>query len=111
MIKNCENTQQELCRRISIKHFAGGRSSYQPEISLTRADILMPEMDGLEATKIIRESLLAQQPIIIAMTANAMAEDREECFKAGMDDYLSKPINMEALVDKLQEAAIKLKSK
>ena len=54
-------------------------------------DVQMPEMDGLEATRIIRKEL-AVQPGIVAMTANAMAEDREECLKAGMDDYLSKPM-------------------
>lgn len=54
-------------------------------------DVQMPEMDGLEATRIIRKQL-AIQPGIVAMTANAMAEDREECLKAGMDEYLSKPM-------------------
>lgn len=60
-------------------------------------DILMPEMDGLEATKIIRAAGGAQ-PKIIAMTANVMSEDKNACFLAGMDDYLAKPINIEALL-------------
>ena len=59
-------------------------------------DIQMPEMDGLEATQTIR-SIAMRQPIIIAMTANAMLEDKEECIKAGMDGYLSKPVNIELL--------------
>jgi CheY-like chemotaxis protein len=70
-------------------------------------DVLMPEMDGLEATKYIRKNS-GHQPIIVAMTANALPEDREECIKAGMDDYISKPINLEILVRILQETAEKV---
>jgi len=58
----------------------------------------MPEMDGLEATRLIRKTYSAQQPVIIAMTANAMQEDQEECLQAGMNDYLSKPVNPDDLV-------------
>ena len=65
-------------------------------------DVQMPEIDGLEATRLIRENL-AYQPFIVAMTANAMAEDREECLKAGMDDYISKPVNLEQLVTSLRK--------
>ncbi len=67
-------------------------------------DVLMPEMDGLEATGYIRKNS-THQPIIVAMTANALPEDREECIKAGMNDYISKPINLEILVRVLQETA------
>lgn len=70
-------------------------------------DVQMPEMDGLEATKYIRNSD-GHQPVIIAMTANAMPEDREECIAAGMDDYISKPINLEVLVKTLEKAAVKI---
>jgi CheY-like chemotaxis protein len=61
-------------------------------------DVQMPEMDGLEATRLIRKTYTAQQPVIIAMTANAMQEDQEECLQAGMNDYLSKPVNPDDLV-------------
>ncbi|HEX7441207.1 MAG TPA: GAF domain-containing protein [Caldimonas sp.] len=65
-------------------------------------DVQMPELDGLDATRRIR----AQQPAhdglrIVAMTANAMQGDREMCMEAGMDDYLTKPIRVERLVEAL----------
>ncbi|MBT1710035.1 response regulator [Fulvivirgaceae bacterium PWU5] len=67
-------------------------------------DIQMPEMDGLEATQKIR-TLSGTQPLIIAMTANAMQGDREMCLQAGMDDYISKPINLDQLVSTLEKWA------
>jgi CheY-like chemotaxis protein len=67
-------------------------------------DVQMPEMDGLEASRLLRAQP-GRQPVIIALTANAMAGDEEECRKAGMDDYLSKPVQLEALVDKLAKWA------
>lgn len=54
-------------------------------------DVQMPKMDGLEATSVIKTTHGEESPIIIAMTANAMPEDRQKCIAAGMDDYLSKP--------------------
>jgi signal transduction histidine kinase/CheY-like chemotaxis protein len=65
-------------------------------------DVQMPEMDGLDATRQIRASWPAvEQPRIIAMTANAMQGDREICLEAGMDDYVSKPIRVDELVQAL----------
>lgn len=66
-------------------------------------DVQMPEMDGLEATRLIRTKQY-HQPVIISMTANAMQDDREKCMQAGMDGYISKPINLEELVDALVKA-------
>ncbi len=66
-------------------------------------DMQMPAMDGLEATRCIRQEWPAEQgPRIIAMTANAMRGDRELCLKSGMNDYLSKPIQVNALIKALR---------
>ncbi len=73
-------------------------------IDVILMDIQMPEMDGLEATLAIRNTNM-KQPYIVAMTANAMQEDKDECLRIGMNDYLSKPIHIESLLETLSEAA------
>jgi CheY-like chemotaxis protein len=65
-------------------------------------DIQMPEMDGLEATRTIRSGN-GHQPVIIAITTNATCQDREECLTQGMNDYLSKPVNIEELIRMLEK--------
>jgi CheY-like chemotaxis protein len=65
-------------------------------------DVRMPEMDGLEATRILRNQLNVQ-PVIIAMTANAIQGDKEECLQAGMNDYISKPVKVEDLMRTLHK--------
>jgi PAS domain S-box-containing protein len=68
-------------------------------------DVQMPELDGLDATRRIVERWPAEtRPHIIAMTANALPEDREACFAAGMNDYVAKPIRPEELVAALKRA-------
>ena len=62
----------------------------------------MPEMDGLQATRLIRANP-GNQPVIIALTANTMEGDQEVCFKAGMNDYISKPVRLEELTNKLEK--------
>jgi len=72
-------------------------------------DCQMPEMDGYEATTAIRQLDSEKSKIaIVAMTANAMKEDRDRCIACGMDDYLSKPIRKEDLARKLAEWEIKI---
>lgn len=73
-------------------------------------DVQMPEMDGLEATRMIR-LCLNEQPVIIAMTANAMDGDRDACLKAGMEDYLSKPVNVEELMQMLETWSLDIREK
>ncbi|MET3981444.1 signal transduction histidine kinase/ligand-binding sensor domain-containing protein/ActR/RegA family two-component response regulator [Mucilaginibacter sp. UYP25] len=63
-------------------------------------DIQMPNLDGLETTRIIRDTY-GSNPKIAAMTANALSEDKENCINAGMDEYMSKPINIEILINQL----------
>ncbi len=68
-------------------------------------DVQMPEMDGIEAAKRIRERW-HDRPKIIAITAYALEGDMDRCLKAGMDDYISKPIKIEELQRKLIEISI-----
>jgi signal transduction histidine kinase/DNA-binding response OmpR family regulator len=65
-------------------------------------DVMMPVMDGLGATRAIRQTLRLDLPII-ALTANAMKGDREKCLEAGMDEYLTKPVEMERLYQALEK--------
>ncbi len=68
-------------------------------------DVQMPEMDGLEAARrIVAKRQPDERPRIVAMTANAMAGDRELCLAAGMDDYITKPIRVEQLIQALVQA-------
>ena len=74
-------------------------------------DCQMPILDGFEACRHIRE-IEHGQPIIIAVTANALVGERERCLAAGMDDYLSKPFQAEQLVGIVQKwVAVRLESR
>jgi len=68
-------------------------------------DIQMPHMDGITATKKIRTMPHIQQPYIIALTANAYDEDKQNCIEAGMDDFLSKPLSLSHLENALKRAS------
>ncbi|MGZ3753651.1 MAG: response regulator [Mucilaginibacter sp.] len=72
---------------------------------LVLMDVQLPEMDGLEATRYIRKHH-TKQPRIVAMTAGAMLEDREDCLNAGMDGYIAKPIKLDAIMAALKESAV-----
>jgi PAS domain S-box-containing protein len=77
-----------------------GRTNY----ALVLMDCQMPEMDGLEATKVIRkkEMMTGKHTPIVALTAHAMADDRDKCIASGMDDYISKPVTAQKLGEVLE---------
>ncbi len=72
-----------------------------PQFDAVLMDIQMPVLDGYAATQVIREQLGLSDLPIIAMTANAMASDREECLRAGMNDHVGKPFDLTHLVKTL----------
>jgi CheY-like chemotaxis protein len=76
-------------------------------------DVQMPVLDGLEASRKVCELYpdKKQRPWMIAMTANAMQGDREDCLAAGMDDYLSKPIRAVGVGEALKRAAERLRER
>ncbi len=78
------------------------RSLNEKKIDLVLMDIQMPEMGGEETTRLIRERFTDNAPKIIAITAYAMAGDREKYRKAGMDGYIAKPFKMADLVAELR---------
>jgi CheY-like chemotaxis protein len=76
----------------------------QKQYDVILMDLQMPKMDGLEATRrIIRDLPSRRRPRIIAMTANALESDREECLRAGMNEYITKPVKMEKLAEALEK--------
>jgi signal transduction histidine kinase/CheY-like chemotaxis protein/HPt (histidine-containing phosphotransfer) domain-containing protein len=87
---------QEAIEALLIRHY-----------DVILMDVQMPEMDGLQATHYIREHLIDRpQPYIIAMTANALKGDREACIAAGMNDYVSKPVQVQELIAALKRAGV-----
>lgn len=83
----------------------GAEHALSADFDIILMDMMMPVMDGLEATRLIRSHQAHKRVPIIAMTANAMQGDRERCLEAGMDDYLSKPIKATELQAMLEQFA------
>jgi PAS domain S-box-containing protein len=76
------------------------------KIDIVFMDIQMPEMDGFEATRQIIANWGSQRPLIIAMTANALRSDEEQCLAAGMDDYISKPLTISQVKEGIEKWAL-----
>lgn len=74
----------------------------QRTFDLILMDMSMPNMDGVTATRILRKEYNCTVPII-ALTANAFEQDKEDCIKAGMNDFLTKPIKQELLINKIKQ--------
>ncbi|TAL26152.1 MAG: hybrid sensor histidine kinase/response regulator, partial [Frankiales bacterium] len=102
-----------LLERLGYRHDVVGNGQealdalHDRPYDVVLMDMQMPVMDGLEATRRLRADLPAErQPRVVAMTANVLAEDREACLAAGMDDYLAKPVRREELAAALGRVAV-----
>ncbi len=104
-------TEMLANENISCEHAANGMVALEKlkkeRFDLVLMDIQMPEMDGVEATRKLRKELNLSDLPVIAMTAHAMSGDRERFIAAGMNDYITKPINRKELIATIKKNIIK----
>ncbi|WP_228455902.1 response regulator [Chryseobacterium sp. POL2] len=86
------------CTKVNIEILKS-----QNDFNLVLMDMMMPEMDGYQATKLIRNIEEIKHLPIIAVTAQAMPEDRQKCLEAGAQDYVSKPIDVDVLIKAMEK--------
>ncbi|MDC3044287.1 response regulator [bacterium] len=111
LVEDNEMNRDMLSRRLKRKGFelvyaedgvAAVENAKQHMPTLILMDVSLPEMDGLEATKLIKRDPATANIPIIALTAHAMDGDRERCLAAGCNDYDTKPIELSRLLEKMK---------
>lgn len=110
IVEDNEMNRDMLSRRLAKKGFEiliaidgqeGVEKATTEKPDLILMDMSLPKIDGWEATRLIKASTQSKHIPIIALTAHAMAEDREKAIAAGCDDYDTKPVELERLLDKI----------
>jgi CheY-like chemotaxis protein len=95
------------CHEMTVLHAENGKDGLAilervPGVDVVLMDIMMPEMDGYEVMRAIRQQERLSKLPIVALTAKAMKADRDKCVEAGASDYLAKPVDVEQLLSKLR---------
>ena len=101
LTKSLENYGMNVISAIDGKD-ALNQLSQHKNIDIVLMDMMMPEMDGYESTKRIRENPRYRKLPVIAVTAKAMMGDREKCINAGASDYITKPVDADQLISLLR---------
>ena len=92
---------------MQVLHAENGRDGLEileqnPDVDVVLMDVMMPEMDGYETMRVIRERDPFKRLPMIALTAKAMKDDREKCVAAGASDYIAKPVDTEQMLSLLR---------